>query len=303
MAKLITVIIFIILVGLGGFFVKDLQVLESLWLEGTKTVEDTTDSVFSYLEELEVIERGEVHGLSETTDANIPSENAQLVHTFGVLSDSHGYVDHMEKALREMNVVGVEYVFHLGDFTAGGEQDQFQMAYDVLSTAGIPFAVLPGDHDYNWVPSHSRDNFEHVFGPSYEQFIELEHATVILFDNSTTSIDDEGKRTWLSEHLEVAKKNKPIIFMSSHPLFSEYFPHKSDTYGEDIGAWLSDSGVEYTVAGNTHVFARYSDPNDEMRVITVGAIGEYKNPLPQWVLLEVYDDGTVVSKAQPLVDF
>jgi len=231
--------------------------------------------------------------------------DALVVARIGVLSDSHGASRSIERSLQQMQDADVGLVLHLGDFTAGGEDYHFAQARALLDESEIAYQVLPGDHDFNWVPEHSRRNYEAVFGPAYDRVYNLtDTLSLILFDNSVDEADVASKIGWLEAQLqETRERPQTVIFFSPRPLYSPYFADKADPRGERIMQILADAGVEYAIAGNTHVFAAYRDPAENLDLITVGAVGEYKNPLPQWVLVEIYGNGEIKFSPKPLVEF
>jgi predicted phosphodiesterase len=228
-----------------------------------------------------------------------------LILKIAVMSDSHGSSLNIQKAMERIGTMSIDLILHLGDFTQGGELEYFDSAHQALSSKEIPFKVIPGDHDFNWFPEYSRENYESVFGESsYNQFFIYHGVGVILFENSLQIEDENDRFVWLNEALNrLSGEVADILFFSARPLYSPYFQTKSDVGGEALLDLLNQYGVEYVFSGDTHIFAEYSDLSESFKMYTVGAIGEYKNLLPGWVLVEVYDDGSADVKAQPLSEF
>jgi len=221
----------------------------------------------------------------------------------GLVSDSHGHTGNLERAVKMMEVEGVDLIIHLGDFTAGGEEEYFAEAYRIFSQSGLTYFVLPGDHDFNWVPNHSRVNFEKYFGQSYNQLHQVGSATIVLLENSVDLGNSVGKLQWLTEVLTNHDPDQLLLFFSSRPLQNPYFANKNDPQGEEIIDLLVAAGVRYAIAGDTHIFSKYEHPDKDIVLVTVGAVGEYKNPLPQWVLMTVFMNGNVEFAPQPLTGF
>lgn len=228
--------------------------------------------------------------------------NLTVVARIGVMSDSHGNSKNMISAVADMQRQKVDLIIHLGDFTAGGEDYYFKEAKQILDSANIKYLVMPGDHDFNWVPDYSRQNYEGSFGNSFDQVYRLMGINLILYDNSVRIEDLEMKKLWLKNSLENVTESYLVIFFSPRPLYSPYFSDKADDSGEEITELLKKSGVKYAIAGNTHTFAKYMDLGRNLNIITVGAVGEYKNPLPQWVLIEVLSNYDLRVIAKPIAD-
>lgn len=231
-----------------------------------------------------------------------PLENATQVLKIGVMSDSHGKDQNIVRALEAMQVEGVDYVLHLGDFSEGGEAEHFFNAKSILDESGLPYRVLPGDHDFNWFPDYSRQNYEQAFGQSYDEVFEVNGIRLIMFENSTKAGSRDLQMGWLESTLE-DDKDQITLFFSARPLYSPYFTYKEDELGSEIIDILVSHGVGYAFAGDTHIFAKYMDLGEQLDMITVGAVGEYKNPLPQWVLIRVFDNGYVEAIPKPIINF
>lgn len=226
----------------------------------------------------------------------------KILFRIGVLSDSHGNDLNILTALNEMRNSSVDLVIHLGDFTYAGEEDSFRLAHEVLGKSGLKYLVVPGDHDFNWVPERSRRNYELEFGQSYDQtYFPSDQIGVLLFDNSVESINNVEKDIWLNQALLEAKDRSLVLFFSSHPLVNSYFPSKSDGHGAEVLARVTEFGIEYVIAGNTHIFSLDDDSRDGVSLITVGAVGSYKSPLPQWLLIEVREGFEVKFVPRPIV--
>ncbi len=241
--------------------------------------------------------------LSQRISTKPTSIPAELILKIGVISDSHGANLLIEKAVSDMKIAKVNVILHLGDFSSGGEDKSFSEAKNILEASGIVYHVLPGDHDFNWFPTHSRENFENAFGQSYDQYFEMNGVVIIMLENSINATDKTNQIEWLKRALSETNTVPIHLFFSARPLYSPYFAYKEDLQGIDIINLLIDSGVKYAFAGDTHLYAQYQDLGEKLNMITVGAIGEYKNPLPQWVSVEVYADGTAKTTSHPIIDF
>ncbi len=253
-----------------------------------------------------VINRGESL-IKEELSKSSEGEDEQnfkgsVIFRIGIMSDTHGATENIKEALAQMQLDGVDLVVHLGDFTAGGDLNQLKEAYDALESSGMPYRVVPGDHDFNWIPDHSYSNFEKYFGRAGSSVVADKNVVVIMYENATDTTEEsiDWLKTTLSKYSDTSA---PILFFSAKPLYSPYFKAKEDARGADVVSLLIDKGVMYAFAGDTHVYAQYKDLSGRLNMVTVGALGEYKNPLPQWVLVNIYSSGDIEVKPKPLVDF
>ncbi len=225
-----------------------------------------------------------------------------VVFTIGLMSDSHGQTQNIIKSLEEMLQANVDLAVHLGDFTAAGEEDSFSQAYHALVDSGLPYTVMPGDHDFNWFPEYSRSNYEQYFGSSYSGTKIIGGVGLIFYENSVSDTNND-MISWLKGALEETSAATLRIFFSPKPLANPYFSTKVDSGGQQVISLLREEGIKYAVSGDTHIFAEYQDDTNSITFVTVGALGEYKSPLPQWVLMKIYADGSVTFEPKPLVDF
>lgn len=234
-----------------------------------------------------------------------------------LLSDSQGDNETLEKVLEDISVKKVDAVFHLGDISEGGEYDQFVQTKELLDRYQVSsspdsyetYVTLPGDHDFNWKPQHSLENFRQVFGMGeLNRVIDPDGVRFIIWDNANRDVDADtvniGRRRWLKEQME----GQELVFVLAHrPFYSPYFKSRVDPRGRDMLKLLrqavkgSDTKV-VVFSGDTHSYARYVDPETGIENITVGAAGTYKNFLPMWTQLTVYTDGSFDIQPKPLTD-
>ncbi len=234
-------------------------------------------------------------------------KEGEILFKFAIVADSHEDEVAFPMVLERIKGEGVNFLIHLGDLVNAGELEKLKQAKSFLDNTGISYYVIPGDHDYNWQPEHSLANFKQVFGVE-QIYSSFEHGGFffILFDNSdNTNEVDVTQMKWLKEQLESMTRQPDnqttsnTFFFSHKPFFNPYFPDKVDTNGGTILDLLAEYKVSQVFSGNVHYFARYSDPQTGIDITTVGAAGTYKNPLPQYALVTVYEDGSFDIEAKP----
>lgn len=231
---------------------------------------------------------------------------AERVGRVAIVSDSHGDLETFEILLRKVKADDAELIIHLGDIVEAGGLEDLRAIKLLLDDTGIPYEVLPGDHDYNWKPAHDLQNYSTIFGPASGQnrTIEFRGYVFILFNNSEQDDSTAANVLWLQNTLvEIqAKTNRGVFFFSSRPLTNPYFGQKNDAAGEQILSMLKEFGVKEVFSGDTHIFSRYIDEVNGVSNTTVGASGSYKNPLPQYVIFDVLADGNYDVVAKPGTD-
>lgn len=233
-------------------------------------------------------------------------QQAEHIGRIAVFSDSHSSIETFASVMEKIETENVELLIHLGDVTSGGEQTDFERIKTIMDQTGIEYYVIPGDHDYNWVPSYDLQNFYSVFGSNgVENFrvLEFRNYSLVLLDNSLSSEEDVQATSRVEDILQKYQiKGRQIIFFTSTPFYNPYFSSKSDKNGEEILQLLAKYGVEQVFSGDAHIFSRYVHDDSAVTITTVGATGDYKNLLPQYVVVDLYNNGDIDIKAKPAVE-
>lgn len=233
-------------------------------------------------------------------------EKTERIARVAIVSDSHGDLEIFETLLRKVKADQAELIIHLGDIVEAGGLEDLRAVRSLLDGTDIPYEVLPGDHDYNWVPAHDLQNYSAIFGSTSGQnrVIEFRGYVFVLFNNSKQDDSNAANILWLQNNLvEIqAKKNNGIFVFTSKPLTNPYFAQKNDEAGDQILAILQEFGVKEVFSGDTHIFSRYIDEASGVSNTTIGASGSYKNPLPQYVLFDVFTEGDYEVVAKPGTD-
>lgn len=249
----------------------------------------------------ERVSRGEVE---QAVTEN--GENKSISLKFAVISDSHGDTQSFPQVLGRIREDKVDFFIHLGDIANAGEEEMLKQAKKLMNEVGIEYYLIPGDHDYNWQPQHNLANFVLVFGNKGVvcapcgygiRAFNRQEASFVLMDNSQNTNDVLLGE--LESILIELDSGQPMFIFTSKPLASSYFPDKMDVTGEKVLEVLRKYPVKQIFSGDTHVFARYPDPQYGVEITTVGATGSYKNPLAQYVLVTLYQDNSFKIEAKP----
>ncbi len=223
-------------------------------------------------------------------------------YSFALVADSHLNNIGLSAALSKAKEVGVDRVFGLGDWTEYGELSKLNEVREVFEHSGLSYEVLPGDHDL----ANSRDlgldaraNFDAVFGKE-SKLIKASGVEFILVDNADiyTGINDLD---WFEIKNAMLRNPDGLRFVLAHK--TPYNPDTSHIMGsENEGVavqakqflyQLENARVDELFTGDLHHFARYSSPNQGVKITTIGAIGEEKNfQGPSFVVVKVFENNT-----------
>lgn len=115
---------------------------------------------------------------ANTTKSELAKE---AVLSIAVLSDSHGDLETLKKALEKAKSMEVSKIVFLGDYTDWGEEINLSKSKAVMDQIGIEYVSLPGDHDLG--ETRDESNFVKVFGSTHGLW-EQDGVNFMYFDNS-----------------------------------------------------------------------------------------------------------------------
>ncbi|MBI4037005.1 metallophosphoesterase [Candidatus Daviesbacteria bacterium] len=244
-------------------------------------------------------------------DDFVPEGNPIL--KFALVADSHNDNESLAKALSQAKQAGASFVIGLGDFSDTGTLDELQKAKDVFEASGLPFYLTAGDHDL-WAARdkglNAAANFSEVFDSPYQTFRSSNIQFVIVYNSDNYRGLDGVERQWLEDTLQKAQENKPkaILVFLHEPLYhptSDHFmgsPRKGEeqqnnqeiiNQAKELIKLFKDNNVAGVIAGDTHAFLRYRDPDTGLKLTTTGAVTRERNAEPpKFAVVDVYQDGS-----------
>ncbi len=233
-----------------------------------------------------------------------PKKNVNPVFTFALISDSHNENNYLKQTLVKAKTRNVKFVIGLGDYTEVGTIKELQDAKKEFDETGLRYFVTVGDHDL-WdsrdKQKPSLENFQQVFGPSFQAF-SFEGVKFLILDNSDNySGLSEDQFKWLNFELDKTKKDKDLKLILSflhEPLFH---PSSAHTMGwvssnlkdqaKKLTEILKVGGVKEVFSGDIHYFTRYNDPISGLNMTTIGAVASQRNTqMPRFAIVTINDD-------------
>ncbi|MBI2018926.1 metallophosphoesterase [Candidatus Daviesbacteria bacterium] len=242
-----------------------------------------------------------------TASTPVPKTSPKSVFKFLLVADSHSDNNNLQKAISQAKQIfpDIQFVIGLGDYTEVGTLDEMQKAKKEFDEANLRYFLIPGDHDL-W---DSRDknqppltNFRQIFGPTYQSF-SLHNFKFILLDNSDNYLGiDEVQLKWVAGELERSKDEqvKAIFVFVHEPLFHPSSDHimgrvEKELKNQARSLIFALVGVKKVFAGDTHYFSQYNEPETNLSMVTIGAVGTERNPqLPRFAVVTVFEDGSTM---------
>lgn len=239
-----------------------------------------------------------------------PSKDKVAVKTntlfkFAVITDSHTDYQNLSKALQQAKLSGAKFVVGLGDFSDVGTLSELQETKSAFDLAGLPYYITAGDHDL-WdsrdKKSPPEENFKKVFGSPYQSFAFENTRIILVYDSDNYFGLDLMQLNWLEQELETMKLQpyKQQFIFTSIPLYHPSSDHiigktnpKLKDQADHLISIFQKNGIEEVIAGDTHLFSRYTEPNTGMKMTTVGAVTSSRNPqAPRFAIVDIFDDGS-----------
>jgi len=90
--------------------------------------------------------------------------------SFAVMGDSHSSTTVFPAIIEQLKEIRPAFAFTVGDFTNNGLVEEYQLFVNQINSAGIPWFVVPGNHEYRDPSGHTslsgQKRYKKVFGTS-----------------------------------------------------------------------------------------------------------------------------------------
>ena len=211
-----------------------------------------------------------------------------------VMADSHLNVNAFDKIRSLIKKYNVSYVFHLGDHTNFGSDNELEKAKLLLNSLGGNYYVLPGDRD---LAAYNGDlEFYKYFNRT--DSVTIEGINFLLINNAPnfTLMDDKYLNKILFEipKASIVLTSQPIYVEKGNILESKYMGSPTAFNFEDpqskkiqevylnqrnkILNEIRKTNNKLIVSGDHHRSATFQDPeNDSIKYHILGATAEYLN--------------------------
>lgn len=282
--------------------------LDSSTLKGLLTSESAYETLIGLLT---FDPKQSITGIGESVKGKGGSEESAKISSapvkfrFAVMADSHKDTASLERALRQAIAADAEFVVMMGDLSDVGTMEELTATKQVLDNSGLQYYVTPGDHDL-W---DSRDkesdaprNFKEVFGDTYQSFSYLTARYILIYNSDNYLGLDGVQLSWIEDELSRAETENPsdlTFVFAPTPLYHPSSDHvmgkvtpKLAEQAEHLATTFKRSGVDLVFSADTHFYSKFTEPQNELDMLTVGAVTSERNPqAPRFALVEVLEDG------------
>lgn len=230
---------------------------------------------------------------------------------FLVMSDIHGYYDHVEEIISQANLESIDGIIITGDLAEHSRNKPHNMSdYDEIRTTlalvaetGLPTYVIPGNHEMqsDYQRAITAVNATNVHDMVKERRIELEHIIIVSNPYGTDfTYGSEGYRG-SKKDIQTTEQHligdKPILLISHQPpkslgdgCIDQVFDgeHVGDSTLNNI---VRNNDIPFVVSGHIHEAGGIACTNNGEH-IPEGAFVEQMRYNPGSVMPWTYLDGT-----------
>lgn len=234
-----------------------------------------------------------------TEDGEAGRPKTELMR-IALVADSENENDFLEKALRQAQGMGVNFVIGLGDWSQVGTEKELSDAKAVFERIKIPYYLAAGDHDL-WDSRNRGEealfNFKKVFGEPSRVF-EKNNVQFVVLDNSDIYKGiDSGDLELLNSKLKTPNSKLSFVFAHKTP-FHPQSAHVMGEGSEEVSRQarnliniLEANKVSGFFSGDLHFFATFNSPSGSVKMTTVGAASAERNfQGPRFAVLTIYND-------------
>jgi len=188
---------------------------------------------------------------------------------FYVFGDSQGYQGGIEQIATIANQYRPDFVFHCGDLTPFGQEEQYAAVAGALNAFEIPVYTTPGNHD---IRLGGGPRYVEYFGPAkYSYDFGPAHFTVF---NTSANCISQDEFDWLRSDLSASESDWKFVFTHIPP-FDPRPGHEHALANETIVSQLmtlfNDFNVNTVFTGHIHMFN--VSFNDGVRYVITGGAG------------------------------
>lgn len=238
----------------------------------------------------------------------VPQDQGSVVFRFLIIGDSHSDTKYLTKALEQAKMAypDLSFILGVGDYSEVGTAGELENAKAAFDSSGLRYFLVPGDHDL-WDARNQKldpvSNFNQVFGPEYQSFANSNFHFILIYNSDNYSGLSENQFKWLNSELTKATVEgiKGIFIFLHEPLYHPSSDHimgriegKLKEQAKGLILTFKNAGVKAVVAGDTHYFSRYREPETGIFMTTIGAITSQRNvQTPRYAIGEVLEDGNL----------
>lgn len=231
--------------------------------------------------------------------------NSPVKFKFAVMADSHKDEANLSRALEIAKDQGAKFVVMMGDLSDVGTIEELTATKRTLDNSGLQYYVTAGDHDL-WdsrdKESDAPKNFKEVFGLTYQSF-SYDMVRYILIYNSDNYLGLDGVQLkWIEDELSRSETESaptltfvfaptPLYHPSSDHVMGKVTP-KLKGQAEHLETTFKRAGVDLVFSADTHFYAKFTEPKNELDMLTVGAVTSERNPqAPRFAMVDILEDG------------
>jgi len=218
----------------------------------------------------------------------LPAENTEFSpFKIVLISDTHNFYDPFITQVNYINTLkDIDFVIHLGDFTTGSLNKEFNWYSTIINRLDIPFFTVIGNHD---CLANGCSIYKNMFGPS-DYIFTYKNVKFILFDDVIWEKNcQDPDFEWLDDALKNDDNYTHIIPFSHIPPWDGQF-----SYGNEIvfNTLMERNKINLSVHGHKHRFDVLK-PYGDVNYLTIPSSDKH-----QLVILTINSDTILIKNVK-----
>ena len=185
---------------------------------------------------------------------------------FVAWGDARGGASVFERARAVIRERRPDFSIGLGDLVGMARLYQFEILKDQLAGTGVPFRVIPGNHDID--PFGSLAPYEAAFGPA-DWRLDVGNVTFLALDSAAGPVSDRSRATFVEAATRASAAGRRVIVFTHRPAFAPDGRTDKAMPQDDANVKAVQATLEAvhatTFSGNWHAFDRR----------TIGSVTQY----------------------------
>ena len=190
------------------------------------------------------------------------------VVNFYVFGDSQGYQGGIEQIVTTANLQKPDFIFHCGDLTPFGQENQYEAVIAALDQSLVPVYTTIGNHD---IKDGGGLLYEEYFGSSTYSF-DLGSAHFTVFNTSSSDVSSQ-EFSWLEQDLTRTEAEFRFVFTHIPPFdprLGEEHSLINATTSSHLMSLFETHDVDAVFTGHIHMYNE-TEVNGVRYIITGGA--------------------------------
>ncbi|MBX2987671.1 MAG: metallophosphoesterase [Bdellovibrionaceae bacterium] len=167
----------------------------------------------------------------------------------GVITDSHQNYSDLEKTIRRLNGLDLDFIIHMGDFTNISTNDEYDIFTEIMRQSAHPMLVVIGNHD---AIGAGIGLYDKIFGAYNNSFV-YKGRRFVLFNSNSLEFNGRGgfEPEWLEDQLTLTSEP---AYLFQHVNYDNPLYYSAGQTDLLSSLMAGSSNLRLSLNGHQHVF-------------------------------------------------